>query len=114
MQKPLMFYGRANSIFYGCKLLTTPNPDTHERCDVILKNWGSIQPQTRGVFDEAHQAALLDENKTKSTVRIIFMMRRQRSYPVVSANYMAFLILSMRLYGASPTRRFYWRKRHNF
>jgi biotin synthase len=56
----LCFMAGANSIFYGCKLLTTSNPDTHE--DVMLfKKLGINAKQTREYSDEAHQAALLDE-----------------------------------------------------
>ena len=56
----LCFMAGANSIFYGCKLLTTSNPDTHE--DVMLfKKLGINSAQTREYSDEAHQAALLEE-----------------------------------------------------
>ena len=58
----LCFMAGANSIFYGCKLLTTSNPDTHE--DVMLfKKLGINAKQTREYSDEAHQAALLEEIK---------------------------------------------------
>ena len=47
----------ANSIFYGCKLLSTSNPDTHE--DVVLfKKLGINSERTREYSDEAHQLAL--------------------------------------------------------
>lgn len=56
----MCFMAGANSIFYGCKLLTTSNPDTHE--DVMLfKKLGINAKQTREYSDEAHQAALLEE-----------------------------------------------------
>ena len=53
----LCFMAGANSIFYGCKLLTTSNPDTHE--DVVLfKKLGINSERTREYSDEAHQLAL--------------------------------------------------------
>ncbi|MEP1384186.1 MAG: biotin synthase BioB [Paraglaciecola sp.] len=56
----MCFMAGANSIFYGCKLLTTSNPDTHE--DVMLFNkLGINSKQTREYSDEAHEAALLEE-----------------------------------------------------
>lgn len=56
----LCFMAGANSIFYGCKLLTTSNPETHE--DVMLfKKLGINSEQTREFSDEAHEAALLEE-----------------------------------------------------
>ncbi len=56
----LCFMAGANSIFYGCKLLTTSNPETHE--DVVLfKKLGINATQTREYSDEAHEAALLEE-----------------------------------------------------
>ncbi len=56
----LCFMAGANSIFYGCKLLTTSNPDTHE--DVMLfKKLGINSEKSRQYSDEAHEAALLEE-----------------------------------------------------
>ncbi|MBT0587628.1 biotin synthase BioB [Alteromonas oceanisediminis] len=56
----MCFLAGANSIFYGCKLLTTSNPETHE--DVLLfKKLGINSQQTREFSDEAHAAALHDE-----------------------------------------------------
>ncbi|GAC12961.1 biotin synthase BioB [Aliiglaciecola lipolytica] len=56
----MCFMAGANSIFYGCKLLTTSNPDTHE--DVMLfKKLGINSKQTREYSDEAHAAALMEE-----------------------------------------------------
>ncbi|WP_240615476.1 biotin synthase BioB [Alteromonas facilis] len=56
----LCFMAGANSIFYGCKLLTTSNPETHE--DVLLfKKLGINAHKTREYSDEAHSAALHDE-----------------------------------------------------
>lgn len=56
----MCFLAGANSIFYGCKLLTTSNPDTHE--DVMLfKKLGINAEKSRAYSDEAHEAALLEE-----------------------------------------------------
>lgn len=56
----MCFMAGANSIFYGCKLLTTSNPETHE--DVTLFNkLGINSKQTRTYSDEAYEAALHDE-----------------------------------------------------
>ncbi|MCU7555252.1 biotin synthase BioB [Alteromonas sp. ASW11-19] len=56
----LCFMAGANSIFYGCKLLTTSNPDTHE--DVLLfKKLGINTERIRDYSDEAHEQALADE-----------------------------------------------------
>ena len=56
----LCFMAGANSIFYGCKLLTTSNPDTHE--DVLLfKKLGINTERTRDFSDEAHQQVLEEE-----------------------------------------------------
>ncbi|MFQ3249389.1 MAG: biotin synthase [Glaciecola sp.] len=56
----LCFMAGANSIFYGCKLLTTSNPETHE--DVMLfKKLGINSQQTKDYSDEAFEAALTEE-----------------------------------------------------
>ena len=56
----LCFMAGANSILYGCKLLTTSNPDTHE--DVMLfKKLGINTERTRDYSDEAHQQVLEEE-----------------------------------------------------
>lgn len=63
----MCFMAGANSIFYGCKLLTTSNPDTHE--DVMLfKKLGINAEKGKAYSDEAHEAVLQDaivENSTK-------------------------------------------------
>ena len=60
----LCFMAGANSIFYGCKLLTTSNPETHE--DVMLfRKLGINSERTREFSDEAHEAALLEEIQQK-------------------------------------------------
>lgn len=56
----MCFLAGANSIFYGCKLLTTSNPETHE--DVKLFNKLGINSQkTRSYSDEAYAQALHEE-----------------------------------------------------
>ncbi|MBE1302069.1 MAG: biotin synthase BioB [Alteromonadaceae bacterium] len=55
----LCFMAGANSIFYGCKLLTTPNPETDQ--DMLLfKKLGINSEKTRDYSDEAHEAVLLE------------------------------------------------------
>jgi biotin synthase len=67
----MCFLAGANSIFYGCKLLTTSNPETHE--DVMLfKKLGINSQQTREYSDEAHAAALLDEIQDKQTPDLFY------------------------------------------
>ena len=67
----MCFLAGANSIFYGCKLLTTSNPETHE--DVMLfKKLGINSQQTRDYSDEAHAAALLDEIQDKQTPDLFY------------------------------------------
>jgi biotin synthase len=67
----MCFMAGANSIFYGCKLLTTSNPETHE--DVMLfKKLGINSAQTRDYSDEAHEAALLEEIEDKSTENLFY------------------------------------------
>lgn len=62
----LCFMAGANSIFYGCKLLTTSNPETHE--DVRLFNKLGINAQKgRSYSDEAYEAALLEEIQEKTS-----------------------------------------------
>lgn len=60
----MCFMAGANSIFYGCKLLTTSNPETHE--DVMLfRKLGINSERTREFSDEAHEAALMEEIQQK-------------------------------------------------
>ncbi|MFT5675609.1 MAG: biotin synthase [Paraglaciecola sp.] len=67
----MCFLAGANSIFYGCKLLTTSNPETHE--DVkLFKKLGINSQQTRDYSDEAHAAALLDEIQDKQTPNLFY------------------------------------------
>ncbi|MEX0622921.1 biotin synthase BioB [Saccharospirillum sp.] len=64
----LCFFAGANSIFYGCKLLTTSNPE--EDADTRLFNkLGINTDRGRGYSDEAHEAALVDAlNRQKTDV----------------------------------------------
>lgn len=62
----LCFMAGANSIFYGCKLLTTSNPETHE--DVMLfKKLGINSQQSKSYSDEAYAAALHEEIEQNAT-----------------------------------------------
>ncbi len=62
----MCFMAGANSIFYGCKLLTTSNPDTHE--DVMLfKKLGINAEKGKAYSDEAHEAVLQDAIVENST-----------------------------------------------
>ncbi len=65
----LCFMAGANSIFYGCKLLTTSNPDADE--DVQLFRKLGINPEkTRDYSDEAHESVLMDalQDKTEESL----------------------------------------------
>ncbi|MCW8107878.1 biotin synthase BioB [Alteromonas ponticola] len=56
----MCFMAGANSIFYGCKLLTTSNPETHE--DVMLfKKLGINTERSRNYSDEAYEQALTEQ-----------------------------------------------------
>ncbi|SJL83767.1 biotin synthase BioB [Vibrio palustris] len=56
----LCFLAGASSIFYGCKLLTTSNPDTDADTQLFNK-LGINRETTRDFSDEAHAQALHDE-----------------------------------------------------
>jgi biotin synthase len=72
------FLAGANSIFYGCKLLTTSNPETHE--DVTLfKKLGINSAQTRGYSDAAHEAALLEEIEDKTSQHLFYDATSQQA-----------------------------------
>ena len=79
----LCFMAGANSIFYGCKLLTTSNPETHE--DVLLfKKLGINSERTREFSDEAHAAALHDEINSQQTEDLFYDASAKASGPVKS------------------------------
>lgn len=56
----LCFLAGANSIFYGCKLLTTSNPEAHQDVQLFRK-LGINTERTRDYSDEAYSTALEDE-----------------------------------------------------
>lgn len=56
----LCFMAGANSIFYGCKLLTTTNPDEHFD-KKLFKKLGINSQQSKDFSDETKEAALLDQ-----------------------------------------------------
>lgn len=62
----LCFMAGANSIFYGCKLLTTSNPDTHEDVQLFRK-LGINTERTRDFSDEAHAHTLQEEMAGQQT-----------------------------------------------
>ncbi|GAB3035828.1 biotin synthase BioB [Bowmanella dokdonensis] len=67
----LCFLAGANSIFYGCKLLTTSNPETH--ADVKLFNKLGINAERRREYsDEAHEAVLMDAVKAKKSDELFY------------------------------------------
>lgn len=67
----LCFMAGANSIFYGCKLLTTPNPETDQ--DMLLFKKLGINPEkTRDYSDEAHMAVLTEELETQQQENLFY------------------------------------------
>ncbi|SEG40541.1 biotin synthase BioB [Vibrio hangzhouensis] len=64
----LCFMAGANSIFYGCKLLTTPNPD--EDTDLqLFKKLGINREETSQKPDEIQENELLDQVATRVAAR---------------------------------------------
>ncbi|MGR5221188.1 biotin synthase BioB [Vibrio parahaemolyticus] len=64
----LCFMAGANSIFYGCKLLTTPNPD--EDTDLqLFKKLGINREETTQKPDEIQENELLDQVATRVAAR---------------------------------------------
>lgn len=67
----MCFMAGANSIFYGCKLLTTPNPETDT--DMLLfKRLGINADKTRDYSDEAHEAVILDAVQEKQEQNLFY------------------------------------------
>ncbi|ALS98540.1 biotin synthase BioB [Lacimicrobium alkaliphilum] len=67
----LCFFAGANSIFYGCKLLTTSNPE--EDSDVRLFNKLGINTErSREYSDEAHEAVLIDTLNSQKTDALFY------------------------------------------
>ena len=62
----MCFMAGANSIFYGCKLLTTSNPETHEDVQLFTK-LGINSKHTRAYSDEAYEAVLHEEIEQNET-----------------------------------------------
>jgi biotin synthase len=74
----MCFLAGANSIFYGCKLLTTSNPETHE--DVTLfRKLGINSAQTRDYSDEAHVALILEDIKDKAIEHLSYDASTQQT-----------------------------------
>ncbi|MFC3120733.1 biotin synthase BioB [Agaribacter flavus] len=67
----LCFMAGANSIFYGCKLLTTSNPDTHDDVQ-LFKKLGINSEKTRTYSDEAYEQVLQDEIASQKTDKLFF------------------------------------------
>ncbi|MBD3585092.1 biotin synthase BioB [Salinimonas sp. HHU 13199] len=67
----LCFMAGANSIFYGCKLLTTSNPDTHEDVQLFRK-LGINTERTRDYSDEAHAQTLQEEIADRATPDLFY------------------------------------------
>jgi len=67
----MCFLAGANSIFYGCKLLTTSNPE--ESSDVqLFKKLGINTEQGRQYSDEAFEASILDAVKLGSQDKMFY------------------------------------------
>ncbi|GGD52991.1 biotin synthase BioB [Lacimicrobium alkaliphilum] len=67
----LCFFAGANSIFYGCKLLTTSNPE--EDSDVqLFKKLGINTERSREYSDEAHEAVLMDTLNSQQTDALFY------------------------------------------
>ncbi|MBO1256185.1 biotin synthase BioB [Alteromonas sp. 5E99-2] len=67
----MCFMAGANSIFYGCKLLTTSNPETN--ADVqLFRKLGINTEQGREYSDEAHEQALHEEIASQSTDELFY------------------------------------------
>ncbi len=74
----LCFLAGANSIFYGCKLLTTSNPDTHEDVQLFRK-LGINSERTRSYSDEAYEAVLSEEIESNNTDESLYFDATQRN-----------------------------------
>lgn len=67
----MCFMAGANSIFYGCKLLTTPNPETDQDMQ-LFKRLGINAEKTRDYSDEAHEAVLLEAVQEKQEDNLFY------------------------------------------
>lgn len=80
----LCFMAGANSIFYGCKLLTTSNPETH--ADVqLFKKLGINTERTREYSDEAHALALGEEIAERQAPSQFYDASKPKTSTVVEA-----------------------------
>ncbi|WP_218355252.1 biotin synthase BioB [Alteromonas lipotrueiana] len=77
----LCFFAGANSIFYGCKLLTTSNPDTHEDVQLFQK-LGINTERGRDYSDEAHEQTLQEEIADRQSSDLFYDATRK---PVAEA-----------------------------
>lgn len=67
----MCFMAGANSIFYGCKLLTTSNPE--ESTDVnLFKKLGINTERTRQYSDEAQEASIMDAVNSGSEENLFY------------------------------------------
>ncbi|GAL29214.1 biotin synthase [Vibrio variabilis] len=64
----LCFMAGANSVFYGCKLLTTPNPDEDKDLQLFRK-LGINREETSQKPDEVHENDLLDQVVSRVAAR---------------------------------------------
>ncbi len=74
----LCFMAGANSIFYGCKLLTTSNPDTHEDVQ-LFKKLGINTERSRNYSDEAYEQALTEQIASNNADGELFYDATQKS-----------------------------------
>lgn len=63
----LCFMAGANSVFYGCKLLTTPNPEEDRDMALFRKLGINIERRTATQGDVAQQAQLAEDLLTADT-----------------------------------------------
>ncbi|GAL34813.1 biotin synthase [Vibrio maritimus] len=64
----LCFMAGANSVFYGCKLLTTPNPDEDKDLQ-LFKKLGINREETSQKPDEVQENDLLDQVVSRVAAR---------------------------------------------
>lgn len=67
----MCFMAGANSVFYGCKLLTTDNPD-EDSDRALFKRLGINSHMTKGYSDEVEQYAIEQAVKDKQTAGMFY------------------------------------------
>ncbi|MBW8190257.1 biotin synthase BioB [Neiella marina] len=67
----MCFFAGANSIFYGCKLLTTDNPD-EDFDKALFKRLGINSEMTKGYSDEVEQYVIEQAVKDKQTAGMFY------------------------------------------